>query len=140
MAGSSATITFSDINTPYAGTHGLVEVTIDWVADDTDGSVPYTAFDAADTIDILGRYCTLGITDPGSVAPTNLYDIEIRDEYGCDVFGSNLLNRSSVNSEQAVPLIGDAYGSRLCAGILTFRLTNNSVVDATGKCILYFEI
>jgi hypothetical protein len=140
MAGSSATVTFGKINTPYAGTHGLVKVEIDWVADDTNGSVPETDFDATDTIDILGRYCSLGVTDPGTTAPTADYDIEILDEYGCDIFGGNMTNRSATVSEQTLPIINNGIGSRLCAGILTFKLTNNSVNDAIGKCVLYFEI
>ena len=140
MAGSSTTVTFGKIDTPYAGTHGLVKVEIDWVADDADGSVPDGVFDATDTIDILGRYCILGITNPGTTAPTDNYDITVEDEYGCDIFGGQLLNRDSALSEQALPNVGGAYGGRPCAGILTFKLSGNSVNDATGKCVLYFEI
>lgn len=144
MAGSSATITFGKIDTPYTGTYGIVEVTIDWVADDgagVGGSVPETAFDTTDTVDILGRYCVLGVTDPDAgTPPTDNYDIEILDEYGCDIFGGALTNRDTANSEQAVPKINSVYGGRLCAGVWTFKLTGNSVNDAEGKCVLYFEI
>ena len=139
MAGSSATITFSKIATPYTDTDDLIRVVIDWVADNGDGSVPQTDFDSDDSLDILDRFCVLGVTDPGAVAPTPNYDIEILDEYGVDVFGGNLTNRSATASEQAVPKIGSAYGGRLCAGIWTFKLTNNIVNSATGKCVLYFE-
>lgn len=140
-AGSSATITFSKIDTPYTGTYGLVKVVIDWVADDGNGTVPQTDFDATDSVDILGRYCILAVTDPDSgTAPTDNYDVEILDEYGCDIFGGKLTNRDTANSEQVIPSISSAYGGRLCAGILTFKLTGNSVNDAEGKCVLYFEI
>lgn len=141
MAGSSSTVTFGKIDTPYTGTYGLVKVEIDWVADDTDGSVPDAAFSAADTIDILGRYCILAVTDPdGDTAPTDNYDITVEDEYGCDIFGGALENRDVANSEQAVPKVNSVYGGRLCAGIWTFKLSGNSVNSAEGKCVLYFEI
>ena len=140
MAGSSTTITFSKIDTPYAGTHGIVKVLIEWVGDGVTGLPPDTAFDAVDTIDILGRYCALGVTNPGGVAPDDNYNIEILDEHGCDIFGGELHSRDTANSEQAVPKIGSAYGTRLCAGILTFTLDTQTVVSATGECILYFEM
>ena len=141
MAGSSATITFGKIDTPYAGTHGIVEVKIEWVGDDADGSVPDTVFDSTDTIDILGRYCVLAVTDPdGDTAPTDNYDITVEDEYGCDIFGGALENRDTANSEQAVPKVSSVYGGRLCAGTWTFKLSGNSVNSAEGKCVLYFEI
>jgi len=140
MAGS-ATITFSKIDTPYTGTHGLVKVHIAWVGSDADGTVPETTFDSTDTVDILGRYCALGVTKPdGTTAPTDNYDIEILDEYGCDIFGGELHDRDTANSEQAVPKIGSAYGTRLCGGVLTFKLTNNAVHSAKGECVLYFEM
>ena len=141
MAGSSVTITFGKVDTPYTGTYGLVKVGIAWLADDTDGSVPDAAFDVTDTIDILGRYCILAVTDPdGDTAPTDNYDITVEDEYGCDIFGGALANRDTANSEQAVPKINSVYGGRLCAGVWTFKLTGNAVNSAEGKCVLYFEI
>ena len=140
MAASEVTIAFSKIDTPYAGTHGLVKVLITWLADSGTAAVTETAFDATDTVDILGRYCILGLTDPGTTAPTANYDIEILDEYGIDIFGGALTNRDAANSEQVVPKINSVYGGRLCAGVWNFKLTNNAVNSAEGKCILYFEI
>lgn len=141
MAASEVTITFSKIATPYAGTHGIVQVLIEWLASTSNaGGVTSTAFDATDTIDILGRYCVLAVTDPGSPAPTDDYSIAINDEYGVDVFGGNLGSRDTANSEQAAPLISAFTDRRLCAGVWTFVLTGNSVSGATGKCILYFAM
>ena len=139
-AGSSVNATFSKINTPYTGTHGLVKVVIDWLADDANASVPDTAFDSDDMVGILGRYCVIGITDPGSPAPTTDYDIVINDEYGCDIFGGEINNLSATVTEQAFPKAGNGYGNRPCAGTLTFSLSGNSVNATTGKCILYFGI
>jgi len=115
------------------------KVEISWVADSGDGSVPQTEFESAILVDIVGEYCILAVTDPGSPAPTDEYDIEILDEYGVDIFGGELNNRSTTNPEQAVPKIGNGYGGRFCAGPWTFKLTGNSVNSAQGKCVLYFE-
>jgi len=139
MAGT-VTMEFSKVAAPYVENRGIIKVSIDWVADASDGSVPQTDFDSTDMIDILGRYCIMATTNPGSTAPTNLYDIEILDEDGIDVFGANLKNRSASDSEQVVPKIGMAYGGRVCTGTWTFKLTNNSVNSATGNCTLYFEV
>jgi hypothetical protein len=52
-----------------------------------------------------------------------------------DVAGGNLLDRDSTNGESyipsAAPYIADA--------ILCFKLTNNSVASAAGKCIVFIE-
>ena len=83
----------------------------------------------------------MGVTDPGATAPTDNYDITIVDEYGSDIFGATLTNRDTTNTEEATPLIGGtSYGSRLVTGDLTFTLTNNSVNEAVGTCILYFVL
>lgn len=140
MANAAVTITFSKIDVPYIEEHGIVKVLIDWLADDTNGSVPDTAFDSTDLVDILGRYCILGVTDPGTTAPTVAYDITIEDEYGCDIFGGKLNDRSASASEQEMPLIGTAYDGRVITGALTFKLANNSVNSALGKCVLYFRL
>ena len=115
------------------------KVEIIWTANSLDGSVPRTEFDSAIIADIQEKYCILAITDPGSPAPTDQYDIKIFDEYSVDIFGGELNNRSTINTEQAVPKIGNGYGGRLCAGPWTFRLSGNSVNSAQGKCVLYFE-
>ena len=137
MAGS-VTISYSTVDVPYTAKE-LIKVEIDWTADSSDGSVPQTDFSGSDFVKILGRKCVLAVTDPGATAPTDQYDIEILDEYGVDVMGASLTNRNATASEQAIPLISSLYVPRLCAGTWTFKLTNNSVNSATGKCILYFE-
>jgi len=145
MAGSSTTITFSKINTPYTGTHGIVTVTIEWVADDANGSVPNGAFDSTDMVDIIGRCATMAITNPGGTAPTADYDITIEDDQACDIYGGALTNRSATLSEQAMPIfLAPAAFARTrrrpIISDLTFKLANNSVNSATGTCVLCFEI
>lgn len=140
MANAAVTVTFSKIDVPYLNENGIVKVLIEWLADDTNGSVPDTAFDSTDLVDILGRYCILGVTDPGTTAPTASYDITIVDEHGCDIFGAELNDRSASASEQTTPLIGSSYEGRVITGALTFKLANNSVNSATGTCSLYFRL
>lgn len=135
----ATTMTFSKIDTPYAGTHGLVKVEIEWEAA-AGGIVDSATFTTSETIDVVGRYCSLAVTDPGTTAPTANYDIRITDEYECDVFGGTLADRSALDTEQVVPKMGDGLGTRLCAGPWTFVVTGNSVGAATGMCVLYFEL
>lgn len=137
MAGSAVTITQSKTEVPYRDEHGIIKVLIEWLADDTDGSVPDTV---CNDINIHGRYCILGVTDPGTTAPSADYDITIVDEYGCDIFGGKLADRSATLSEQEMPLIGTAYDGRVVTGTITFKLANNSVNSAVGKCALYFRL
>jgi hypothetical protein len=88
--------------------------------------------------DVQGLYITLVITNPGSPAPTDNYDIVINDSDGVDVMGGTLANRDTSNSEQALPYIGSlAYGPRQIDGILTFSLSGNSVNSATGTCKVF---
>ena len=146
MAGS-VTMTLSKISTKlsgkganYPGTHDIFKLLIEWTGAASGGAVTAVDFSNAITKDILGRCCSLAVTDPGSIAPTAAYDIEILDEYGVDVFGGNLNNRDAANSEQAAPLISSFTDKRLCAGVWNFKLTGNSVNSATGSCVLYFGI
>lgn len=106
---------------------------INWTADDSDGSVPNTALPA-----ISGRLI-IAVTDPGATAPTAAYDIVLEDEYGFDVMGGTLADRSATVTEQAFPSDGSNNIERIVDGVLTFKLTNNSVNSAVGQCILYIE-
>lgn len=125
LAASSVT---SDIG--HAGDKVDV-MTFDWTAD-TDGSVTSTASD-----DAARGYVFLVITDPGSPAPTDNYDITLTDSYGVDVVGGVLADRDTANSEQVAPSVGSVYGSRFVHGELTLNISNNSVNGAQGKVIIY---
>lgn len=98
----------------------------EWVADDTDGSVP------TDTIDGILGYVVRVITDPGSTAPTDDYDIELHDAYGCDLMGGALNDRDTTATEQAMPIIGGASSGALVLDTLELNITGNSVNSATG--------
>jgi len=114
-------------------------VTFSWTADASDGSVPSTTVSAAITQQIAGWNCFLGVTNPGSTAPTDNYDIVVNDTDGVDIFGGKLNNRDTATSEQAVPLVGGAYMTRPVTGAITMVLTNNSVNSATGTLQLFFS-
>lgn len=82
---------------------------------------------------LYGKTVAAVKTDPGTTAPTADYDIAIwHDSAGPDLFGGNLADRSATVTEGAnnsldLPLDGD----------LVFKLSNNSVNNATVAVTLY---
>lgn len=137
MAGSVVT-TLAKVDTSGTDPSGARVLTFAWTADAADGSVPATAITANMAKVLSGLKAVLAITNPGTTAPTDNYDIVISDPDGVDIFGDALLNRDTSNSEQARPAISTLAGERLVNGVLTFTLTNNSVNSATGTCKVYF--
>ena len=112
------------------------KIVFDWVGDASGGSVPSTA-----TAQGVYGYVVRATTIPGTgVPPTALYDIVINDEDGVDVMGGALANRAQAGNEQAVPLLGGAYGPcRVNTSALTCAVSGNSVNSATGKIILWID-
>jgi len=108
----------------------IVDITLIWRADDTDGSVPDTQIDWP-----IGGLLSSVTTNPGTPAPTALYDITLEDKDGVDVMGGALSNRADAASEVAYPKepagAVNLNGVAVC-GALTFKLTNNSVNSAVG--------
>lgn len=91
----------------------------------------------ASTVDIDG-FVFLVVTDPGTTAPTDDYDITLTDANGVDIMGGELLNRDESNSEQAVPLIDGVFGSRYVKGVLTINISNNSVNSAVVVVKIFY--
>lgn len=117
----------------------MYAVYITWTADVSDGSVPDTAFSAIIMRDIKSLYAGQAITDPGSTAPTASYDITIVDEYGIDIYGGALADRSASSGERTYPkLTSSIYITNPIIGNLTFKLAGNSVHSATGTLVLIF--
>lgn len=113
---------------------------IDWTADAADGSVPDTVLTDRDGDNSnINAFIVLAVTDPGATAPTASYDITLEDENGVDAMGGALADRSATVSEQAMPLISGSPVPRLVSGTLTFKLANNSVNSAVGKCYVYMQ-
>jgi hypothetical protein len=112
-----------------------VKLVVTWTASEVDGSfvsvtIPFYS----------GSYITHVVTDPGSTAPTDNYDITLTDTYGVDVMGGELTNRDTSNSEQVVPKIDTVFGSRMVeAQGLTLAITGNIVNSATGTIAIYTQ-
>ena len=87
-------------------------------ADASDGSFPATA-----TYPINGWIIRVE-TNPGSTAPTALYDITLTDQDGLDVMNDALANRSATATEHV--LAPQPY----VRGGVTITPTNNSVNSA----------
>lgn len=78
------------------------------------------------------------VTDPGSTAPTDNYDVTLIDATtGADLLGGEGMNRDTATSEEAIPKIGSAYGANFVPGAFTMTLTGNAVVSATGTVYVY---
>lgn len=142
MAGSSMTFTYDDGTDRKGQCCNVKKVIASWTSDDTTGAVSGT------TGKIVGRLIK-AVTDPGSAAPTDNYDIAITDEEGVDVLAvcqSTLANRDTANTEQVYFLVLDAAGTPLAQSVhpvvcdaLTISVTaaGNS---KTGQLILYYEV
>ena len=128
MAGS-VTFTSNDVR---VGNDVVQELIWAWIGDSSDGGVPDTVSD----ITVTG-YIMFGKTDPDSPAPTDNYDIALNDADDTDVFGGELANRDTANTEHAIPKIGNAYGDRFVNSVLTMALSGNSVNSAEGELKVY---
>ena len=117
---------------------GFTVVEISWTAH-TDGTYDNYSIPSNVLTALRGKYCFLAVTDPGTTAPTDNYDVALLDAYSCDVLGGALDNRDATASEQAVPIIGSTTGPRPIAGALTLTISNNSVNAATGKVAFFFS-
>lgn len=109
------------------------KIICDWVGDSVDGSVP------AKVVREFSGVVLRVVTDPGSVAPTTLYDITLTDSNGIDVLGGAGANRSATLSEQCFPTVATVPWECPIAGPLTLNITNNSVISATGSVVIYIR-
>lgn len=136
MAGSSMTFTYDE-------TDVIKKVIVDWLSDDAAGTVSGT------TKKIVGTLIK-GVTDPGSTAPTDNYDIVLTDEEGVDILGdcvalSQLINRDTANSEQVYFFLLNRDASALTTSafpVVCDKITI-SIASAgnakTGQLILYYR-
>jgi len=89
-------------------------VQIDWTSD---------ASGNADVAVTLNGYLIKAITDPGSTAPTDDYDITLVQN-GVDAAATLLTNRDTANSEQVYPLVSGAATPIFLVGSHTFTVAN----------------
>jgi hypothetical protein len=91
--------------------------------------------------DLTGLYGFLikVVTNPGSVAPTDNYDIKLfdPDDAAFDAAAGLLLDRDTANTEQVYPLISGAATPLFLAGDYVLNITGNSVNSATGQIFMY---
>jgi len=74
------------------------------------------------------------VTNPGSTAPTDDYDITLVDADGIDVAGGQLIDRDTANSEVCLLDIDSNAmpAGRFVDGTITFTITNQAVTTALG--------
>ncbi len=109
MAGSSSTLTsreFIRFDTGRGVTKRIEKLVIDWVGDSGTGAVPTLALDFSKP-----SYLIQAVTNPGSTAPTDNYDITLVNQHGFDVL----------------------------QGTVTATWAGQSVNSATGRLVLYLS-
>lgn len=89
MANMVATVTYEE-------TGPINTIKVAWLSDDAAGT--FTA-----TTKIISGALLVGITDPGATAPTDDYDVTIKDDEGLDVLDNcydDLVDRDTADSER----------------------------------------
>lgn len=146
MAGSSVTITYDDGQDGATMSHRgrIRKVIADWVSDDSAGTA------AGTTRKIVGELIKV-VTDPGTAAPTDNWDVIITDEEGVDVCAAcmnsaALIARDTSNTEQTYLYLQESSGTPI--GISAFPVVCDkltiSIANAgnskTGQVILYYRV
>jgi hypothetical protein len=116
----------------------ITELTIAWT-DDDNASGGGSFDDYTILRNVEGKHF-MAVVDPGTKAPTILYDIQLLDENGVDIYGGNLVDSDNVTTSNKLPMIGsDNVTSRPVLGTLTIDIDNQSVDSANGTIVLYIE-
>ncbi len=115
--------------------NGMEVVVFTWLANST-GVVPATSTGSTWPKDRAGCIAKV-VTNPGSTAPTDNYDITLTDGDGVDLMGGELANRDTANSEVAVPKIDTVFGCVVVTDPFTMTITNQSVNAGNGEVIVY---
>lgn len=144
MAGSSTVVTYDD-GQDGVGHYGHIrKVIIEFVTDDTSGSVAVT------TRKIVGELIKI-VTDPGADAPTADWDVVLTDEEGVDLsvhmddvaIAALIARHTTTTLETYLPLEDTAGTGRIAAWpVVCDRLTvtvNNAGNSKTGQIIIYYR-
>ena len=139
MANSSVTIATKEWQREKGHAH-VVTVEINFVADDTDGSVPATAFSEAVMQKIRGLFLeTMIVVPDGVTPPQNLFDITlIGGDTGLDLLGGAGVDIAVAAPSQALPLIGTDVVKRFISETPTFTVAGNNVNSAECYIQLIF--
>lgn len=122
-AGSSTTITYDE-------TSVVKKIIIDWVSDDATGTV------SGSTKKINGRILRV-VTDPGTPAPSTLYDITVTDPETIDVLQGLAANRSATVTEDLNIIYSGTSNNPYVSDILTLNVTNAGN-SKQGQIIIYY--
>lgn len=133
MAGTVEVTSRDQINIGKRSSKVIEKIVIDATADAADGSFP--AFPIS-----LNGYVLKVVTNPGSVAPQDNYDIYLYDpdDAALDAMALTLENRDTANGECVYPVgtSGAATPIFLC-GTYSLEIKNNNVNSATTKIVFY---
>lgn len=116
-------------------------LTFTWTGAASGGTVTTAETDTAITEELQrGWYVYLIVTNPGSPAPTDNYDIYLYDSDGVDIAGGMINNRDTSNTEQVLPkldTVNSLYGSRLVTTSLSIAVSGTTTNSATGTVKVY---
>ena len=132
------TFTYDDGIDPVGRAANVCKVIADWTSDGSGNA-------SGTTRKVVGELIK-GVTDPGSPAPTDNYDIVVTDEEGVNVLAAcddDLIDRDTTTTEEVYFLLKDHAGSPLAQSLrpavcdkLTITVSNAG--NATkGQLILY---
>lgn len=110
------------------------KITVEFTADAADASVPGLVLPSFEGF-LLGI-----LTNPGSTAPTDNYDIALNDADGVDRLAGAGANRDTSTSELAAALFASSSARLPVAvdDVLTLAITNNAVNSAVGKIVILY--
>ena len=116
--------------------NGMEVVVFTWLANTVTGAVPATSTSTKWPKDRAGCIAKV-VTNPGSTAPTDNYDITLTDADGVDLMGGELADRDTSTSEVAVPKIDTTFGCVVVTESFIMNITGQSVSAATGTMSVY---
>ncbi len=109
----------------YEETGPINTIKVAWTSDDAAGTF---------TVDtkIISGALLVGITDPGATAPTDNYDVTIKDDEALDVLGNcydDLVDRDTANSERV-----DLFLKAGAAQVGARPVVNSKLTIAGANC------
>jgi hypothetical protein len=131
MAWAAGTVT--ETSSTYG--YGIRKVTLAWTSD-ASGDATYT------TSQLSGAIMRVTFDPDGTAAPTDLYDITLKDENDFDVLVGSGANLSATTSSSVCPQIDDQDGTNTIAVIISGQLSlavSNAGNAKSGEVVLYLK-
>lgn len=144
MAGSSMTFSYDEGHDGAGGRGRIKKLIADWVSDDSNGTASGT------TRKIVGRLIKI-VTDPGSAAPTDNYNVTIVDPKSVNVVAgcqnaADLGTRHTTTTQETYLYLENADDTPIGTSLfpvvcdaLTIGVANAGN-SKTGQIILYYEV